>query len=65
MIIKLGKPRAVFKGKMESSKKTIFQLREDGYSFCQISVYLASIGIKVTPDGVRKFIIRERGDGKK
>lgn len=57
MNVDLGEPKA--RGRMKANKENIIELRAKGYSFSQIAMYLENEGVKVTPDGVRKFILRE------
>lgn len=59
MSLELGEPRAVLRGRMKSNRQKIIELRTEGYSFAQIAKWLSNNGIKVTPDGVRKFLLRE------
>lgn len=61
--IKQVKPRAK-RSQLDPFKSQIFELRELGYANGQIRDWLATNGIEVTQESVRKFLItRERADG--
>ncbi|MFZ2220507.1 MAG: hypothetical protein WAV85_17760 [Rhodoferax sp.] len=61
--IKQVKPRAK-RSQLDPFKSQIFELRELGYANGQIRDWLATIGIEVTQESVRKFLMtRERADG--
>lgn len=56
------KPRAK-RSQLDPFKSQIFELRELGYANGQIRDWLATIGIEVTQESVRKFVVtRESGN---
>lgn len=54
--IKQVKPRAK-RSQLDPFKSQIFELRELGYANGQIRDWLATIGIEVTQESVRKFVV--------
>lgn len=60
--IKQVKPRAK-RSQLDPFKSQIFELRELGYANGQIRDWLATNGIEVTQESVRKFLVtRDHGD---
>ena len=60
--IKQVKPRAK-RSQLDPFKSQIFELRELGYANGQIRDWLATNGIEVTQESVRKFVVTREGAG--
>ncbi len=58
--VKQVKPRAK-RSQLDPFKAQIFELRKLGYANWQIRDWLATVGIEVTQESVRKFVVTREG----
>lgn len=59
-MVLLGKPRGWKKGQLEPFREEVLRLRADGYSYVQITEWLAEKGVVVNQGTVSRFCSKQK-----